>query len=405
MLDALADTPVVFLAGPRQSGKSTLVRSLGLSLADHGHRAGYLTLDDGQTLAAATRDPDGFIDALATPVIIDEVQRAPDLPRAIKRSVDADRRPGRFLLTGSANALVLPRVSESLAGRMEVLNLLPFSQGELEGREERFVDACFAPRLEITAGSVAWGDLAERISRGGYPEIVGRATAARRRSWFGAYLTTVVDRDVRDIANIEGLHELPRLLRLAAARVSGLLNLADLGKDSGIAKTTLRRYWAMLQAVFLVHLVPAWSANLGLRLVKSPKLQIVDSGLLCYLRGIDAARLVEDDTAAGPVLESFVTMELLKQIGWSDTRPTLHHYRTEAGREVDLVLEDAEGRIVGIEVKRAATVTAADFKGLAHLREQVGSRFVRGIVLHTGGGHTAFDRELFATPIAALWRT
>jgi len=400
---ALKDTPVVFLQGPRQAGKSTLAQAA----AARGRRSppGYLTLDDAAVLAAAQADPDGFVDGLAGPVVLDEVQRAPELFRAVKRSVDADRRPGRFLLTGSAQALVLPRVSESLAGRMEVLTLWPFSQGELEGRREGFVDACFAKEFRPgTYRDAGWPALAERIVRGGFPEALARPDEARRQAWFRSYVTTILERDVRDLANVTGLRDLPRLLRLAAARTMGLLNFADLARDAALPQTTLQRYWALFEATFLVRTLPPWTANLGLRLVKAPKVLPVDTGLCCHLLGLDAARLRGDDVMAGPLLEAFVGGELLKQAGWSRTRAALHHYRTHNQQEVDFVLEEPGGKLVGLEVKKTASPTAGDFKGLRHLAEQTGKRFVRGILLHTGAAGAAFGPDLVAAPVSSLWR-
>lgn len=401
VLAALADTPVVFVQGPRQAGKTTLVRGL----REHGHAADYRTLDDAAVLAAARSDPDGFVDSLPERVILDEVQRAPDLFRAIKRSVDAKRKPGRFLLTGSANALVLPKVSESLAGRMEVLTLAPFSQGEVAGRREGFVDACFAREFKPGAfRDAGWPALVERIVRGGFPEVLGRADAARRSAWFGSYITTILERDVRDLSNVQNLSDLPRLLRLLAARTSGVLNLSDVARDAHLPLTTLQRHWALLEAVFLVRTLPAWSGNLTSRLAKAPKVLLNDAGLLCHLLNLDAERLKTDDLMSGSVLESFVAVELAKQATWSRARPALFHYRTQKQQEVDLVLEDAAGRLVGVEVKKTASPTSGDFKGLRHLSEQTGKRFLRGILLYTGSMSAAFGPNLHAVPVNALWQ-
>jgi len=399
--DALQDTPVVFIQGPRQAGKTTLTEYL----RHEGYDASYVTLDDATTLKAALDDPDGFIAGLPERVIIDEVQRAPDLFRAIKASVDRRRKPGRFLLTGSAQALVLPKVSESLAGRMEVLTLWPFSQGEIEGRTEGFIDACFAPTFALKRlKPETWPVLAERVARGGFPEAVARATGARRSAWFEAYVQTILDRDVRDLANVAGLRELPRLLRLAAARAMGLLNFADLGRDATMPTTTLSRYWAMLEAVFLVRSLLPWSANLGQRMVKAPKVAFGDSGLLCHLLDLDAARLRGDDLMAGAALETFVAGELTRQRGWSESRAALFHYRTHGQQEVDFVLEDPRGRIVGIEVKKTASPGSNDFKGLRHLQEVAGKRFHRGILLYTGTESVPFGPDLYALPVSALWQ-
>lgn len=399
--DALQDTPVVFVQGPRQAGKSTLTEQLRAQ----GYEAGYVTLDDAVSLKAALDDPDGFVAGLPPQVVIDEVQRAPELFRAIKASVDRKRKPGRFLLTGSAQALVLPKVSESLAGRMEVLTLWPFSQGEIEGRVDQFVDACFAAEFPLRKlPAEGWPRLAERIARGGFPEVVARAAGARRRAWFDAYVQTILERDVRELANVAGLRDLPVLLRLAATRATGLLNFADLARDAAMPTTTLARYWAMFEATFLVRTLQPWSANLGKRLVKAPKVALGDSGLLCHLLGLDATRLQGGDLMAGAALESFVAGELARQIGWSGTRPALFHFRTHGQQEVDFLLEDARGRLVGIEVKKTASPDGSDFKGLRYLQEAVGKRFLRGVLLYTGTESVAFGPNLYALPVSALWQ-
>jgi predicted AAA+ superfamily ATPase len=400
LLASLADSPVVFLQGARQTGKSTLAKAL--VAASPGWR--YLTMDDATTLAAAQSDPVSFVATLQGPSIIDEVQRAPGLALAIKAAVDHDRRPGRFLLTGSANVLLLPKVSESLAGRIEIHTLWPLSQGELEGRPDRFVDSVFAahyhPR-ELTSQS--WPQVVRRLVQGGYPETLRRTAPQRRDAWFGSYLTTILQRDVRDIANVRDLSDLPRLLTLVASRAASLLDYADLARGIGIAQTTLKRYMGLLEATFLLRTLPAWFSNIGKRVVKAPKVLLNDTGLLLHLLGADAQRLSKDTTLGGLVLENFVAMELLKQCGWSRVQPILHHFRTHGGEEVDLVLEDRAGRIVGIEVKASASIEASHFKGLKVLAQATGRRFQRGVVLYTGQHVLPFGSNLLALPLSALW--
>jgi predicted AAA+ superfamily ATPase len=397
---ALKDTPVVLLHGARQVGKTTLVQ--GLSTGSHPRR--FATLDDGLVLSAATRDPEGFLAGLDGPATLDEVQRAPELFRAIKASVDRDRTSGRFLLTGSANVMLLPRLSESLAGRIEVIPLWPLSQGEMEGVRERFVDHLFAPttpdwRLPKESGR----SLLDRMVRGGFPEPSARHDARRRDAWFAAYSDTTLRREVRELSGVEGLAELPRLLAAMAARAGALLNVADLSRTLGMPQSTTRRYIALLEATFLVVMLPAWSTNRSSRLAKSPKVLVSDSGLACHLIGADVARLSEDGAARGAMLENFVAMELLKQREWSQTRPNLHHFRTSAGAEVDIVLEDRSGRVVGVEVKSARSLGSDAFKGLRALRDLAGDRFVRGVVLHDGIETVRVDSSLMAVPLHALW--
>jgi len=395
---AMADTPVVLLNGARQTGKTTLAEATAEETG-----AQYFTLDDAATLSLAAGDPTGFIRNLPGPVVIDEIQKAPALFPAIKRAVDKNRTAGRFLLTGSANVMTLPAVSESLAGRMEIIPLFPFSAGELAGRREGFVKRLFEGGLATVKAPKARDDLAERLVRGGYPEAVRRNDEDRRAAWFASYISTILQRDVRDLARVDGLHALPNLLKLLAARTSGLLNLADVGRDISLPHTTLTRYMALLETVFMVHRLPPWSENLGKRLVKAPKLHIVDSGLGCHLVGANAKRLREDRSLLGRVAETFVVGELRKQLSWSDPRTTLYHLRTATGSEVDVVIERTDGVVAAIEVKVSATVAASDFAALRALRDQLGKRFGSGVVLYTGEKTVPFGDELWLVPFPVLW--
>ncbi|MBI2891907.1 MAG: ATP-binding protein [Deltaproteobacteria bacterium] len=386
------------LVGARQTGKTTLARDLAAGRP--GMR--YLTFDDVTTQEAATADPAGFVSGIDA-AVLDEVQRAPALLSAIKVAVDRDRRPGRFLLTGSANVLLLPRVSESLAGRLEVATLWPFSMGEVLGKRETFVDDVLAGRAPSADGGLRLVELVRLLLRGGYPEAVVRERPARRRAFFESYVVTLLQRDVRDLAAIEMLGGLRQLLRLAAARTGSLLNHSEVARSLGLPVSTAKRYLALLEMMFLVHLVPAWSGNRSKRLVRSPKLHMVDTGLSCALAGLDEAALSSEPTLVGPILESFVAAELAKQASWSEARPTIHHFRTHGGQEVDLVLEDARGRVVGIEVKARSTVRATDLAGLRALAEAAGRSFVQGIVLYGGEQAVPFGDRLTASPIASLW--
>jgi len=395
---AMTDTPVVLLNGARQTGKTTLAQALAA-----GSGAQYFTFDDFATLALAAGDPSGFIRNLTGPVVLDEIQKAPNLFPAIKLAVDKDRQPGRFLLTGSANVLTLPRLSESLAGRMEVIPLYPFSAGELAGAAEGFLARLFAGTIATSKRASAGGDIAARLTRGGYPEATQREAEDRRGAWFASYISTILQRDVRDLARVDALHTLPNLLKLLAARASGLLNLADVGRDAGLPHTTLTRYLALLETVFLVHRLPAWSHNLGQRLVKAPKLHLVDSGLACHLLGADARRLSEDRPLMGRLLESYVVGELRKQVSWADSRTALYFFRTATGLEVDVVLERPDGSVAGIEVKASASVGASDFAALKTLRNQLGQLFRAGVVLYLGDQVVPFGDKLWLVPLPALW--
>jgi predicted AAA+ superfamily ATPase len=395
---AIADTPVVLLNGARQTGKSTLAQEFARS-----HSIPYVTLDDATQLAAASSDAHGFLAGLGDRAVVDEVQKAPGLFPAIKMSVDRDRRPGRYLLTGSANVLLLPQISESLAGRMELITLLPLSQGELLGQQEAFLDGVFAASLPALQSGEDM-DLKGAVLAGAYPEVLQRPAGKRRDAWFAAYITALLQRDVRDLANIEGLTDMPRLLSLLAARVGSLLNMSELSRSSGIPNSTLKRYLSLLQATFLFQPLPAWASNRGKRLIKSPKIHLIDSGLAAHLSGVTRQSLDRDPVFFGHLLENFAVNELRKQMGWSDTRVELHHYRTTAGREVDILLENAAGRLVGMEVKASAMVVRKDFSGIDALSEDTGKRFVRGIVLYTGDEPVSFTENYLALPLSAIWR-
>jgi len=400
IIEALADTPVVMLNGARQTGKSTLAKSL----LSEKHIGRYITLDDATALAAAKHDPTGFVAGLGESVVIDEIQRAPELFVAIKADVDRNRKPGRYLLTGSANVLLLPRLSESLAGRMEVFTLYPLSQGEFAGNSESFIDDLFAETMTFLAQTAVTPEttLIERAIRGGYPEAAARASESRRHAWFGSYITTILQRDVRDISNIDGLTAMPRLLAMLATRSASLLNYSELSRTTGLPQSTLKRYLALFEMIFLIDHLPAWHSNLGKRLVKTAKVVMNDTGLLATLLAVDAARL-ENTPLCGALIESFVIMEIKKQISWSLTVPAMLHYRTQAGQEVDVVLEDRAGRIVGIEIKSAKSVGGQDFRGLQSLAEAAGKNFLRGVVLYSGSETVAFGSNLHAIPIDSLW--
>lgn len=396
---ALADTRVVLLNGARQTGKSTLA----LRIVEQTN-ATYVNLDDAATLSLAVSDPRGFIRGMDDRLVIDEVQRAPELFPEIKMEVDADPRPGRFLLTGSANVLLLPQLSEFLTGRIEIITLWPLSQGEIEGKQESFIDIIFSEkRFRIKNVRTSRMDIAERILRGGYPEAIAREDSGRRRDWFGSYITTLLQRDIRDLSHIDRMADVPRLLTLLAGRTGGLLNMSELSRSTGIAFSTLRRYLGLLQATFLLQLVPAWSTNLSKRLVKSPKIYLLDCGLAAYLIGQSDPKAFQESAHFGHLLESFVAMELQKQLGWNQLACRMFHFRSSSGREVDFVLEALSGKIVGIEVKASSKVNHTDFAGLESLAEIAGKKFVRGVVFYLGDSLLPFGEKYSAIPLSLLW--
>lgn len=402
LLDGLADTPAVLVNGARQTGKSTLVQSAELAKQDRQ----YLTFDDPGILAAAKRDPNGFVAGLNTPITLDEVQHVPEIFPVVKAAIDRKREPGRFLLTGSANVMLLPKLSESLAGRMEVLTLWPFSQGEMHGVRESFVDTLFSQKPVGWKGVVATSkreELLETVIAGGYPLAVARHSAARRDAWFQSYVMTMLQRDIRDLADIADVTAVPRLLSVVAARAGGLLNFADLSRSVALPQTTLKRYFALLEATFLVQLLRPWARNLGKRIIQTPKVYLNDTGLLAYLLGATVDRLKAEGNLAGAVLENFALMELRKQSAWSATQPELFYWRTASGQEVDVVLEDRAGRVVGVEVKAAATLSGNDVRGLQALAATVGKNWVRGVVLYTGTEVIPFSANLHGVPMSRLW--
>lgn len=400
--DTLADTPAVLINGARQAGKSTLVQSTDLASQNRQ----YLTFDDPGILAAARRDPNGFIAGLNLPVTLDEVQHVSELFPVIKAAIDRNRQPGQFLLTGSANVMLLPKLSDSLAGRMEVLTLWPFSQGELRGVRENFVEHLFSTGHANRSGrrsSVSWEELLEIMVAGGYPPAVARHTPARRDAWFQSYVLTMLQRDIRDLASIADFTAIPRLLSVVAARAGSLLNFADLSRTMALPQTTLKRYFALLENTFLVQLLRPWARNLGKRVIQTPKVYLNDSGLLAYTLGASADRVKTEGNLTGPVLENFVLMELRKQCSWSAIRPELFYWRTVSGQEVDFVLEDRTGKVVGIEVKAAATLGSNDVRGLQALANAVGKDWIRGVVLYSGTEVIPFAPNLHAVPLNRLW--
>lgn len=393
---ALEDTPVVMITGPRQSGKTTLVRMF----ADHNRS--YSTLDDDTVLAAARGDPAGFIRGLDR-AIIDEVQRAPEILRAIKQSVDGDRRPGRFLLTGSANVLTLPRVSESLAGRIEVVSLLPLSQSELRGAKPSFLQRAFAGKIAKPSHPLVAHDLTSAILTGGYPEMVRRKDPRRRQAWAREYVKAIIQRDVPDIAEVEKLDRMARLLQVLAHHSAQLVNFSQAGGRIGLDEKTVSRYVSIVEQMFVLRRVEPWFRNRLKRLVKTPKLHFLDSGLLAALLGVTAERIAAQRSVIGPLAEAFVFSEILKQTEWRDEAFALCHYRDKDQDEVDLIVESGDGALIGIEVKIAASVGSADFKGLRKLSEACGNDFKLGVVLYDGSEIVPFGERLFAAPLSCLW--
>ena len=395
--EALQYSPVVLIQGPRQCGKTTLARQVGEA---EGHD--YISFDNEVHLTRALEDPMGFVADLPEKVILDEVQRVPGLFRSLKLAVDNDRRPGRFILTGSANMLLIPRLSDSLAGRMSILKLRPLAQAEIAGQQSHFLDTLFDAKPRVAGSGKRLGaKLAERIVAGGYPEPLGRPERWRT-TWYRDYLDTLVQRDIADMEDIRKLPVLSQLVEVAADQTAQLLNISRLTAPFQISISTIREYTAHLSRVFLLEELRPWHSSQLKRLVKTPKLHFADTGLACALLGLNAERLWADRQRLGQMLETFVFGELQKQASWQEELITFSHYRDTDQMEVDMVLE-SRGRLVGIEVKSASTITKADFKGLRKLQKAAGPRFAAGILLYDGDTAGSFGPGLHIAPLSTLW--
>ncbi|MET3758427.1 putative AAA+ superfamily ATPase [Rhizobium binae] len=362
----------------------------------------YYTLDNATTLDAARQDPVGFVRRLDR-AIIDEIQRAPELLLAIKESVDTDQRPGRFLLTGSANLMTLPRVADSLAGRMEVVRLLPLAQSEIRTAGSSFLRDAFQNEAKGGGEPIVGDDLMAAVLAGGYPEALGRKTLSRRQDWYTDYIQAIVQRDVRDVAQIEQIAQMPRLLRILAEHSGQLVNYSGIGAAIGMNHITTQKYVGIFESLFLARTVQPWFSNKLKRLTKTPKIHFLDSGLLASLRDLSLDRLRHDRGQFGALLETFVFGEILKLASAAQTGFEFSHFRDKQQNEVDIVIEDRRGRIVGIEIKAAASVSNSDFSGLRILAEASGERFVSGLVLYDHDKVIPFGERLSAVPISALW--
>jgi predicted AAA+ superfamily ATPase len=396
--EALTDTPVVLIHGPRQCGKTTLARLVGDPLG-----YSYFSFDDPVLISAAESDPIGFVDDLPNHTILDEVQRAPSLFPALKMAVDRRRVPGRFLLTGSANVMLLPKPSESLAGRIGIIQLHPLARCELAGKESHFLDALFAGSFKTKKFERLGKALAELVADGGYPAALARPNPRRRAAWYRDYVETLTQRDVRDLIRIRSLDVLPRLLEHAAGQTARLMNVSELAAPLQVSRTTIREYLTLLERVFLIEELRPWHSNRVSRLIKTPKLHLGDTGLASVLIGLDAAALEKDRTSLGPLLETFVFQELRRQASWPEMDIRFYHFRDKDNFEVDIILERGAYEIAGVEVKASATVTGADFRGLRKLRDSVKNRFAGGIVLYDGETCVNFGDALYAVPIRLLW--
>lgn len=395
--ESLGDTRVTAVTGPRQSGKTTLIQKFT------SDKRPYYTLDDPATYEAATYDPLGFVKRIEYGAI-DEIQRVPELILAIKMSVDSDPRPGRFLLTGSADILTIPTISESLAGRMSINRLLPLSQAEVEGVHVSILDDLFeaddAP-FKRTAYKV--DDLEHRVLKGGYPEIQRKTSNRSRQEWLANYVETILSRDIKEILDAYRLTNLSQLIQATAIQSGQLVVHAEIAKRMGLDTKTVQRYMATLEQMYLLKYLPAWHSNELKRLLKTPKLHFLDSGLAAAIRQIDLPTIQSNHTLFEPLLKSFVFSELQKLSSFSDHWLSFHHFRDKDMAEVDFAISSSGNAFVGIEVKASATVRSRDFAGLRKLRLATGPSFRFGVLLYTGTRIVPFGDALFAAPVSVLW--
>lgn len=397
--ESLEDSPVTLIHGPRQCGKTTLAQLAGEPLG-----YSYLSLDDDVARTAAQSDPLGFATGLPDRVVLDEVQRVPTLFSGLKMVVDRQRIPGRFILTGSTNVLLVPNLADSLAGRMQIVRLHPLSQSELEkNTSATFVKRLFAGAFETRRTERLGSSLADRVAAGGFPAALARPAGRRRSAWYRDYIDSLVQRDARDAARIRSLDALPRLLSVAAAQTAQLFNLSQLASPFQLSRNTIRDYFTLLERLFLVERLPPWHSNRVSRLVKAPKIHIGDSGLACNLIGARPAAIWANRSVLGQMLETFVFQELRRQASFDGEPYSFFHFRDRDGAEVDIVIEHGALEVVGVEVKAAATVFPSDFRGLRKLKAAAGSRFASGAVLYDGETSASFGDGLHAIPLRMLW--
>lgn len=398
LLEALDDSPAVLIHGPRQCGKTTLVRQLAEETG-----CGYITFDDDIQRSAAQFDPIGFVADLPESVILDEVQRVPELFTSLKLAIDAQHRPGRFILTGSANVLLVPKLADSLAGRMEIFRLHPLSQTELNRKQAVFLECLFQTGFKTGSFGQRQGKaLAVRLASGGFPSALARSSQRRREDWYRNYADTLLQRDIRDMARVSSLDVLSRLLSYAAGHTACLRNVAAIAAPFHVSRQTIGEYLSLFSRMFLLEELAPWHNNLLKRLVKTPKLHLVDSGLVCTLLGLDGDSLWSNRTLFGQILETFVYQELRRQASWHEQSINFFHFRDRDQVEVDLILE-SQGRAAGVEVKAASTVTSADFRGLRRLKEVLQDRFAGGVVLYDGEAIAGFGENFYAVPLSFLW--
>jgi hypothetical protein len=400
IIKSLKDNPVVLINGARQTGKSTLAKQL----IEQGVLKKYITLDDPNVLSALTYSPVSYLKNLPSGTVIDEVQRLPEMFLPLKKVVDEDRESGKFLLTGSANVLMLPKLADSLAGRMEIFTLRPLAQNEINQNSNNFVDYIFSDNFSSVFNfKFNTVDYFNILEKGGYPLILQLKDEESRFNWFNSYISTLLQRDIKDLANIEQIGALPNLLNLLADRIGGLLSYSDLARSSSISQTTLKRYLNLLEALFLIDYLPPWFNNFSKTLTKSPKIYLNDTGIILYLLGKNSENLKNNRILNGFIMENFIVSEIKKQASFAKKNVKISHLRTNTGQEIDVVLESREGFLIGIEVKTREIIKKDYLKNLKLLKNELKDKFKLGIIFYSGTEVIKFDKDLIALPIQSLW--
>jgi len=396
LLESLKDSPVVLIHGPRQCGKTTLACTVGSP-----KKYEYITFDDDVITKAAKEDPIGFVKNLPKRVILDEVQKVPHIFSTLKKEIDSHRVPGRFVLTGSANILRMPKLSDSLAGRMHILRLHPLSQEELENYKSNFLDILFKRSFKTKKIKSSSNKLIHQIVKGGYPEVFKLPSERRRLNWYKNYIETLIQRDILDISKIRSFDILPRLLALCASQTSQLVNFSNLASAFQVSRPTIFDYITLFEQMFFLEKLPPWYNSRFKRLVKTPKLHLCDTGLACTLLGVNTVSLKKNRSLLGQILETFVFQELKRQASYHKKNHSFFYYRNKKGIEVDIVIK-RDYLVAGVEVKSSATVNLADFKGLRMLQKTVGKNFVCGVILYNGDTSVSFGNGFFAVPLSVL---
>jgi uncharacterized protein len=399
------EEPVLVLNGPRTVGKSTLLSQVGERLGRP-----VIDCDDPSTRSAVRADPGRFVESGA-PVLIDEYQHVPELLEAIKAQLNRDLRAGRYVLAGSTRYATIPAAAQALTSRVDIVPVLPLTQGEIDGVRETFVarvlegNGIEMPSRDMPATSR--DEYAQRSTSGGMPVALRRPRGRSRSRWFANYVDLVVDQDVMDISRVRQREMLPRLLGQLAARSGQVLNMATTAGAIGLERSTAENYIKLLEGVFLIYRLPAWGTTLGSRIVKHPKVHMTDSGVMAWLLNLTAQKIAQASPATlteyGHLLETFAVGEIHKQVSWSDAPVATGYFRTEAGDEVDLVLERDDGQVIAFEIKAGTRVGGEDLRGLRLLKDRIGSRLQEAIVLYTGEHAYRHDGWIWILPLSELW--